>query len=93
MTSENTFRPRIKETSLSKKILSENEIGKLWTKEWLTGVADGSKTKSQRKLISVENQGRGLETVKAVARSLDVLLLLLEDDKGVELVAASKKPF
>jgi hypothetical protein len=78
---------------LSKKIVSENEVGKLWTLEWLTGVADGSKTMSQRKLISVEHQGGGLETVKAVAQSLDVHLLLLEDDKGVELVAASKKPF
>ena len=48
---------------------------------------------SQRKLISVENQAGGLETVKAVAQSLDVHLLLFEDDKGVELVAASKKPF
>jgi hypothetical protein len=78
---------------LSKKIVSENEVGKHWAIEWLTGVADGSKTMSQRKLISVENHGGGLETAKAVAQSLDVHLLLLQDDKGVELVAASKKPF
>jgi hypothetical protein len=78
---------------LSKKILSENEIAKLGTMGWLAGIANGSKTMSQRMLISVENHGGGLEAVKAVAQSLDVHLLLLEDDKGVELVAASKKPF
>jgi len=48
---------------------------------------------SQRKLSSVETRGGGLEAVKALARERGVHLLLLEDDKGEELVAASTKPF
>lgn len=48
---------------------------------------------SQRKLISVQQRGGGLDAVKAVAEQAGVHLLLVEDDKGIELVAASKKPF
>lgn len=64
-----------------------------WAAEWLDGVADGSHTMSQRKLSSVETRGGGLEAVTALARERGVHLLLLEDDKGNELVAASTKPF
>ena len=64
-----------------------------WAAEWLDGVADGSYTMSQRKRSSVEKRGGGLEAVKALARERGVHLLLLEDDKGEELVAASTKPF
>ena len=64
-----------------------------WAAEWLDAVADGSNTMSQRKLSSVEKRGGGLEAVKALARERGVHLLLLEDDKGNELVAASVKPF
>lgn len=64
-----------------------------WAAEWLDGVADGSNTMSQRKLSSVEKRGGGLEAVAALARARGVHLLLLEDDKGDELVAASVKPF
>lgn len=64
-----------------------------WAAEWLDGVADGSKTMSQRKLSSVEKRGGGLEAVKAVASARGVHLLLLEDDEGNALVAASIKPF
>ena len=64
-----------------------------WAAEWLDGVADGSKTMSQRKLSSVERRGGGLEAVKAVASARGVHLLLLEDDAGNALVAASIKPF
>ena len=64
-----------------------------WAGEWLDAVADGSNTMSQRKLSSIEKRGGGLQAVKALAEQRGVHLLLLEDDKGDELVAASAKPF
>ncbi len=64
-----------------------------WAAEWLDSVADGSNTMSQRKLTSVEKHGGGIEAVKAIAKNKGVHLLLLEDDKGNELIAASTKPF
>ena len=63
-----------------------------WAAKWLDAVADGSNTMSQRKLSSVEKHG-GLAAVKALAERKGVHLLLLEDDQGNELVAASTKPF
>ena len=64
-----------------------------WATEWLDAVADGSNTMSQRKLTSIQKHGGGLEAVKAVAEQKGVHLLLVEDDKGDELVAASTNPF
>ena len=64
-----------------------------WAADWLDGVAEGTNTMSQRKLTSVEKRGGGLEAVKAMAQKRNVHLLLLEDDKGGALVAASVKPF
>ena len=64
-----------------------------WTAEWLDAVAGGESTMSQRKLTSIEKRGGGLAAVKAAAKAKGVHLLLLEDDKGVELLAASTKPF
>ena len=64
-----------------------------WATEWLESVADGSNTMSQRKLTSIEKRGGGLEAVKAIAEQKGVHLLLVEDDKSNELVAASVKPF
>ena len=64
-----------------------------WATEWLDSVADGTFTMSQRKLSSVEARGGGLAAVKAIAKEKGVHLLLLEDDKGDALVAASVKPF
>ncbi len=64
-----------------------------WADEWLGAVADGSNTMSQRKLSSVQERGGGLEAVKVMAEQKGVHLLLVEDDKGNELVAASTKPF
>jgi hypothetical protein len=69
-----------------------NQIQTQWITTWLDAVADGSNTMSQRTLSSIEKHG-GLETVKAVAVEKDVHLLLIVDDEGRELVAASKKPF
>jgi len=60
--------------------------------EWLNAVASGSNTMSQRNLASIEKMG-GMAVVKALAEEKGVHLLLLEDDKGNELVAASTKPF
>ena len=64
-----------------------------WAKAWLASVADGRNTMSQRKLSSIEQHGGGLAAVRKVAKSMGVHLLLLEDDKGAELIAASAKPF
>lgn len=73
--------------------MSESEKINEWTNEWLDSVADGSNTMSQRKLSSIEKRGGGLDAVKAVAEQKGVHLLLVEDDKGNELIAASTKPF
>ncbi len=70
-----------------------NEDSARWTAEWLDAVAAGTNTMSQRKLTSIEKNGGGLEAVKAAAKEKGVHLLLLEDDKGNALVAASLKPF
>lgn len=64
-----------------------------WTEKWLAAVADGSLTMSQRKLSAVEQKGGGLARVRAAARKHRVHLVLLEDDHGEQLLAASLKPF
>lgn len=64
-----------------------------WAMDWLEGVANGANTMSQRKLTSIEARGGGLEAVRAIAEEKGVHLLLLKDDQGNELVAASTKPF
>ncbi len=64
-----------------------------WASDWLDHVADGSNTMSQRRFSSIETRGGGLDAVKALAEQKGVHLLLLEDDQGNELVAASTKPF
>ncbi len=72
---------------------SENDTATQWATEWLSAVADGSNTMSQRKLSSIQERGGGLEAVKAIAQRKGVHLLILEDDRGNELIAASTKPF
>lgn len=72
---------------------STPETTSQWATDWLDGVADGSNTMSPRKWSSVEKRGGGLEAVKALARERNIHLLLLEDDKGNEPIAASVKPF
>ena len=69
------------------------ETAQQWAEDWLNAVADGTLAMSQRTLSSVEKRGGGLEAVKAAAQEKGVHLLLLEDDNGSELVAASVKPF
>ena len=63
-----------------------------WATEWLSSVANGSATMSQRKLTTVEKHG-GLNVVKTVAQELGVHVVQLEDDKGDQLLAASVHPF
>lgn len=72
---------------------NQNRKATQWASEWLDSVANGSNSMSQRKLTSIEEKGGGIEMVKAIAEEKGVHLLLLEDDKGNELVAASSKPF
>ncbi len=63
-----------------------------WLTTWLESVADGSSTMSQRTLASIEKHG-GLGAAVVAALEKKVHLLLVEDDEGREIVAASKKPF
>ncbi|MBV9007852.1 MAG: hypothetical protein JO354_01630 [Verrucomicrobia bacterium] len=64
-----------------------------WAEDWLDSVANGSNAMSQRKLRSIEQRGGGLDAVAVLAKAKGVHLILLEDDKGDRLVAASTKPF
>lgn len=64
-----------------------------WAKRWIDSVADGKATMSQRKLTSIERHGGGIEAVTAAAQARGVHLLLLIDDQGERLIAASKGPF
>ncbi len=64
-----------------------------WASAWLDAVAAGELTMSQRKLTTVEKRGGGLAAIRAAAKARGVHLLLLEDDKGNELVAATTRPF
>lgn len=60
--------------------------------ESLDSVADGTFTMSQRKLSTIEKWG-GIKGIKKLAEKRNVHLLQVEDDKGIELIAASVKPF
>lgn len=64
-----------------------------WAERWLDAVASGEATMSQRRLSSVETRGGGLDSVASLARARGVHLVVLTDDQGNELVAASKHPF
>jgi hypothetical protein len=66
---------------------------KQWAVGWLKTVQSGLNTMSQRKLTSIEKHAGGLDLVKSVAEEMGVHLLLVEDDEGNEMVAASLKPF
>ena len=67
--------------------------GGAWAERWIDSIADGKATMSQRKLISIDRHGGGIEAVKATALARGVHLLLLTDEQGEWLVAASKHPF
>lgn len=67
--------------------------GEAWAAAWLDGVASGASTMSQRRLSSIEARGGGLAAVRRLAQARGVHLLRLTDDRGDELVAASRHPF
>jgi hypothetical protein len=71
----------------------KSEAALLWACEWIDSVVDGSNTMSQRKLSSVQKRGASIKSVKAIAKKKGVHLLLIEDEKGSQLIAASTKPF
>ncbi len=64
-----------------------------WARAWISSVANGANTMSARSVATIEKRGGGLKKVASVAKQQAVHLVLLEDDKGVRQVAASKKPF
>jgi hypothetical protein len=59
---------------------------------WLDAVARGEQTMSQRQLARLELVAGGLEAVRAAAVARNVHLAIVVDDRGVELVAASRHP-
>lgn len=71
----------------------DGQAGTGWAQRWIAGVADGTFTMSQRKRSAVEARGGGLTAVRRLAEANGVHLLLLTDDRGAELVAASRSPF
>jgi hypothetical protein len=64
-----------------------------WAAAWLDSVAIGLNTMRQRRLSSIQKHAGDLEAVKTLAEEKGVHLLLIEDDEGNEIIAASKKPF
>lgn len=72
---------------------SENNRHEEWVTAWLKIVSAGINTMSQRKLTSIEKHAGSINTVKHIAKKMKVHLLLVEDDKGNEVLAASMKPF
>lgn len=74
-------------------ILCKNSVESKWAEDWLNSVADGSIKMSQRTLASVQKRVGSLETIKALAERKKVHLLLVKDDKGTELIAASVERF
>jgi 5S rRNA maturation endonuclease (ribonuclease M5) len=64
-----------------------------WITTWLDGVVSGKSTMSQRSLSTVGKRGSSIAEIKKAAKSRGVHLLLLKDDNGKELLAASMEPF
>ncbi len=75
--------------------MRSNEISasETWATRWLDSVASGVSTMSQRKLESLMTKGGGINSVLKIARKRGVHLVVLTDDKGDQLVAASRQPF
>ena len=76
------------------KIKSSNEQSTgNWIEQWMQSVANDDYTMSQRKLSSIRKREISLDEIIAEAKKYHVHLLLLKDDKGEELIAASKDEF
>ena len=67
-------------------------MDKGWIDAWLDDVVSGKSTMSQRVMSSIETHG-GLDQVVTAAKARGVHLVLLTDDHGKDLVAASLHPF
>ncbi len=63
-----------------------------WLDRWM-GAASRDGAMSQRRLASIEAYGGGLDAAAEAARAAGVHLVLLTDDKGDKVVAASRHPF
>ncbi len=64
-----------------------------WTNAWLDSVVNGKSTMSRRSLRRIKALGGGIDAVKKAAKQRGVHLLLLEDDSGAKIVAASLGKF
>lgn len=78
-------------TDASRKVA--RSAGEQWTRDWLSQVAAGASTMSQRRVKSVEEKGGGIPVVAAVARELGIHVVRLVDDRGNDLLAVSPHPF
>lgn len=72
--------------------MTKSETVDEWTNTWLAAVAEGELTMSQRTLERVTARPGGVDAVCAAARERGVHLAVFTDDRGVELVAASRHP-
>lgn len=64
-----------------------------WMQRWIQSVVSGESTMSQRKMSSIAKRDINIKILIAEAKKQHVHLLLLKDDKGEELIAASKDEF
>ena len=74
----------------SKKTAAKSET--TWSEAWMLQVANQPTSMTQRKLDVVKARG-GIAALKRSAKKHGVHLVQLTDDRGVDLVAASTKPF
>lgn len=64
-----------------------------YIEQWLQSIADNTYTMSQRKLSSLKKKGIDMDDLVQKAKACKLHLLLLKDDTGEDLVAASKDEF
>ena len=63
-----------------------------WLDKWMRAASrDGAM--SQRKASAIKAKGGGMAAAAAAAHAAGIHLVLLTDDQGVEIVAASRRPF
>ena len=63
-----------------------------WVEDWLKAVVRGASTMRQRRVASIEKHA-SIITLKRIAKKMGIHLLLVEDEEGNQVVAASTKPF
>ena len=64
-----------------------------WLEKWMESVRVGGGTMSQRSLSNLERKGASLAALRKIARSRGIHILLIEDEQGRQLLAASVRPF